>query len=139
MTPDLFYLRAVWQGIHARCNVKSSHNYKRYGAVGISLHPCWEGKDGQLAFMQWALDNGWKKGLVIDRITDARIYSPETCRVTTQKQNNRNKTNNRLLTYQGETKCVADWADDPRCSCKGRKVFSNRITMGWPIERALQP
>jgi hypothetical protein len=87
--------------------------------------------------MEWALANGWVKGLVIDRLKDARVYSPSTCRVTTQRENNRNKANNHLLTYQGETKCVAQWAEDPRCVCRGKKVFSNRITMGWDIERAL--
>lgn len=91
-----------------------------------------------LTFMQWAIGNGWHKGLVIDRLNDARSYSPTTCRVTTQAQNNRNKVNNHLLTYQGETKCVADWALDSRCLCRGKKVFSNRITMGWDIERALK-
>lgn len=119
-----------------RCLNPNHKNYHRYGGAGVTICKQWCGLQGRDRFMQWALENGWKKGLVIDRIGDGLCYSPTTVRIVTQLRNNRNKVDNRQITYLGETKCVADWAEDSRCLCKGRKVFSNRITMGWTMERA---
>lgn len=39
----------------------------------------------------WAVANGWKKGLQIDRINNYGNYEPLNCRIVTNKQNSRNR------------------------------------------------
>lgn len=111
----VFQLEMVWRGIHGRCNLPTQRSYPAYGAKGIKLCEEWSGRQGKIRFIKWAINNNWKKGLVIDRINDATVYSPITCRIVTQQESCWNKTNNRKISYLGETKCVAEWGNDPRC------------------------
>lgn len=134
---DVVYrLQMVWRGIHGRCNLPTQRSYSSYGAKGINLCQEWSGLKGQRNFTKWAIKNGWKDGLVVDRIENAKIYSPETCRIVTQQVNCWNKTNNRKISHLGETKCVAEWGNDPRCVVPSSQ-FQQRIKCGWTIERAL--
>jgi hypothetical protein len=96
----------------------------------------WSGRRGSIKFVKWALANGYKSGLDIDRIDNTKGYGPDNCRFTTRRENCRNKSNNVLMSYAGETKCVAAWGDDPRCVVPGNQ-FQQRIKCGWDIERAL--
>ena len=41
--------------------------------------------------MEWALDNGYKDNLQIDRIDGDGNYEPVNCRFVTQKENSRNR------------------------------------------------
>lgn len=84
----------VWIGIRQRCEVATRHEYPRYGALGITMCEGWR-SDVSL-FVSWALDNGWEKGLHIDRINGNSGYSPENCRVVTARQNDRNRKSNKL-------------------------------------------
>jgi hypothetical protein len=54
-------------------------------------------------------------------------------REVTPKENANNMSTNRHLTAFGETKTMAQWADDPRCSV-GYYVLSGRIAAGFPVE-----
>lgn len=86
----------VWKGIKARCRDKNHISYKNYGAKGVYV--CEEWANDFFAFYNWALENGWKQGMVIDKDTHngKKYYSPETCIVTTHKENGRNKSNSKL-------------------------------------------
>lgn len=132
----VFKLANIWSGIDGRCNRPSQRSYRDYGARGIRLHPDWSGRQGQIRFVKWALANGWKPGLVFDRVDTNGHYGPDNVRCVTQKENSRNKSNNRLITFQGETKCVAAWGDDSRCVVPSNQ-FQQRIKCGWDIQRAL--
>jgi hypothetical protein len=136
-TVDLvFKLQNLWMGMHGRCNSPKHRSYKDYGAKGIKLSPEWSGRRGSIRFVKWALKNGYQPGLDIDRIKQRGPYSSGNCRFTTRRLNCQNKTNNRLITYKCETKCIAAWSDDPRCVVP-RNQFQQRIACGWKIERAL--
>lgn len=75
------------------------------------------------------------EGHQIDRIDNNKGYYKENCRWVTSKTNNRNKQNNRLETYKGETQCLAVWAEKYNIPYT---TLSSRINMlGWTIERAL--
>lgn len=77
----------TWSEIRRRCN-GSCTNHQYYGDKGISYCPEWEDFD---VFAQWAIDNGYQKGLEIDRIDSDKDYCPDNCRWVTHKNNSRNR------------------------------------------------
>lgn len=62
--------------------------YHRYGGRGIKL--CEEWHDPE-KFLEWALNNGYAKGLQIDRIDNNGDYEPSNCRWVTPMQNTWNR------------------------------------------------
>lgn len=124
----------VWVGMKNRCNNIRSNVYNYYGGRGITI--CKEWEDNFEVFFNWAIENGYKKGLQLDRENNEKGYSPSNCRFITSKLNNRNKRNNILITYNGNTRILADW-----CDLFGLKhnVVTRRIERGWPVERIFAP
>jgi hypothetical protein len=78
----LFY---VWVDMKSRCTIKSNHAYKNYGARGICVCDEWVG-DFKM-FYDWAVENGWKKGLHLDRIDNDDWYKPSNCQFITSREN----------------------------------------------------
>ena len=103
----LFY---IWGGIKARCYNKNNKQYKYYGARGIIV--CDEWTNDFVSFYNWAMANGYKEHLSIDRIDFNGNYEPTNCRWTTNKEQQRNKSNNRFITYKNETKILTDWCNE---------------------------
>lgn len=97
-------LYGIWSGMKKRCN--SEH--PNYGAIGVSY--CEEWKDF-INFYNWAIENGYKKGLTIDRINSYGDYSPSNCRWVNMLTQSRNRKTNRLIEYKGEMKCLTEWAE----------------------------
>ena len=114
----------LWQTMKTRCENPKRKNFKRYGARGITVCEEWhEAKN----FVEWALSNGYKKGLQLDRIDNNKGYSPDNCRFVTATENSRNRRNSRLLTINGETKCVSEWCE--------LKSVSKYTVYSWIRER----
>lgn len=82
-------LYKIWHGLLERCYHEEDTAYKYYGARGITV--CDEWRQDAAAFIKWALDNGWEKGLEVDRIDNYAGYSPENCRIVTHKENMANQ------------------------------------------------
>lgn len=87
--------------MHERCENSKHIGYKNYGIRGINVCKEWSGKDGFFNFKRWAIENGWIKGLTIDRIDNNKGYSPKNCRWITKLQQCYNKSNNILYSYGG--------------------------------------
>lgn len=81
-THTLYY---VWQGIKRRCSNSRTKDYARYGGRGITI--CDEWKNSFQAFYDWAILNGWGKGLQVDRINNDGNYEPSNCRFVTNAEN----------------------------------------------------
>lgn len=99
----------VWRNMIHRCYDKKSDRYYTYGARGIKV--CEEWKENFRSFAKWAVDNGWEKGISIERKNHDGMYCPENCTFITMAEQARNKTNNVMLTYKGKTKCVVEWCE----------------------------
>ena len=59
-----------------RCYNPKSVSYKDYGAKGIKVCPEWHDRE---VFKKWCLDNGYKKGLRINRKDSSLDYTPDNC------------------------------------------------------------
>lgn len=99
-----------WCAMKERCYNPHSKSYRRYGERGITI--CDEWRNSFEAFYEWAVSNGYQEGLTIDRIDNNKGYSPDNCRWVTYKQQNRNYSRNHMITYNGKTQCIADWAEE---------------------------
>jgi hypothetical protein len=99
----------VWQNMKNRCYNESSERYYTYGARGISV--CEEWKDNFHAFAEWAVKNGWKPSLSIERKDLDEDYCPDNCTFITMKEQARNKTNNVRVIVDGVDRCIAEWCE----------------------------
>lgn len=124
-------LRNIWRNMISRCENPKAVSYPLYGAKGVSV--CNEWKDVE-AFIQWALASGYTDGLTIDRIHGDKGYSPENCRWVSKIEQQNNRCNNHLLTVNGKTDTIANWA---RASGLSHSTISARIRMGWSDEKAV--
>lgn len=124
----------IWANMVNRCTNSNLPRYKDYGGRGINICDEWLGKDGASNFINWALRNGYSDKLTLDRIDNSKGYSPDNCRWITIKLQQRNKRTNRLLEFDGETHCIAEWADILGISAGSIKT---RLYRGWSVERAL--
>lgn len=82
-------LYARWHSMKARCIYKKNQAFKYYGGRGITLCPEWS--KSYIAFKKWALANGYKPGLTIDRINNDGNYEPSNCRFITQSENTKKR------------------------------------------------
>lgn len=125
-------LYRIWTRMKQRCNCPQNPKYKDYGGRGISV--CDEWNNSFIAFMEWANDNGYDDTLTIDRINYNRDYCPENCRWISNDEQQLNKRNNRLLEYNGEKHCIAEWS---RITGLSYQTIYSRISNGWEVEEAL--
>ena len=97
----------VLYDMHRRCEDENFKSYNIYGARGIKVCPEWSMENVQ-SFYDWALANGYKEGLQIDRIDVNGNYEPSNCRWVTHKENARNTRTNRFVTVFGERMTLAE-------------------------------
>lgn len=76
-------LYAVWSQMKDRCFNPNNKFYQRYGGREITV--CEDWRYDFLTFYRWAIHNGYKEGLTIDRIDNDDNYEPGNCRWATQE------------------------------------------------------
>lgn len=116
----------------ARCYNPQNDSYKYYGGRGIVIAEEW--LNDPTAFIEWATNNGWAKGLQIDRKDVNGNYTPDNCRFVTQTINIRNTRTNIKLTYNGQTKCLSEWGEVFKI--KYTTLHSRITVLMWPPEKA---
>ena len=129
-------LYGIWASMLDRCK-PNHHGSKNHGDRGITV--CKEWKNSFEAFKEWAISNGYDSNAergqcTIDRIDNDGNYEPSNCRWVNNKTQCRNKRNNRILTYKGESHCVAEWAEIIGIS---PNTIYTRLFNGWSVESAL--
>ena len=82
-------LYRIWNNMKNRCYRKSYHAYNHYGGRGITI--CNEWLHDFQAFYDWAMANGYRDDLSIDRIDSNGNYCPKNCRWATMTEQNKNK------------------------------------------------
>jgi hypothetical protein len=122
-------LYSIWLHMRERCNNEHHCAYSRYGGRGIKV--CEEWND-YLAFKAWALANGYKEGLTLDRIENDGNYEPSNCQWSTSKEQANNRSSNRILEIGGVQHNIQKW-----CEITGlpRHIADGRLRRGWSAER----
>lgn len=126
-------LYRIWGGMKERCNTPSATGYEIYGGRGIKVCPEW--RDSFEAFQDWALANGYRDDLTIERNDTDGDYCPENCRWATQKEQQNNRSNNRLLTHNGKTMTITQWAE---ATGLHRPTITRRLKRGLTVEESLR-
>jgi|LakMenEpi03Aug12_release.lakeMendotaPanAssembly.Ray.scaffolds.fasta_scaffold811454_2 hypothetical protein len=129
-------LYTTFGGIRQRCLNVNFKQYDDYGGRGITVHQAWL-KDPWLfiAYVERELGPKPPKS-TIDRIDNDKGYEPGNIQWASRVQNARNKRNNRLVTINGTTKCVAEWAQEHNLTIQ---TIHTRLTRGWAVDRLLIP
>ena len=76
-----------------------------------------------------------EKNLSLDRINNEKGYSKENCRWAIPKEQARNTRTNRVLEFNGETLCIAEWAERIGISESTLRCRIDRFH--WSIEKAV--
>lgn len=125
-------LYGIWCKMLSRCTNKKLWNYKNYGGRGITICTEWQSFE---PFYKWAMANGYRDDLTLDRKDNDGDYCPENCRWVTQKEQQNNKRSNRLLTYNGETRTLTKWSEITGLSATCICLRLNRYK--WSVGDAL--
>lgn len=122
----------IWCGMKNRCYNSNIPAYKNYGGRGITV--CDEWQHDFKSFYDWSMTNGYSDELTIDRINPDGNYEPTNCRWVTVKEQQSNKRNNHLITYNGETHTAKQWSE-----IKGikRTTLEERLKRGWSVQKTL--
>jgi len=131
---EILRLQSIYTNMMQRCHTPSHYAFADYGARGIHVSSEWRGKPA--AFIHWAVNNGAKPGLHLDRMDNAAGYSPDNCQFVTPQVNGRNRRNTVWATAFGETKPLGAWMEDDRCAVAYPTLIA-RIKAGWDAEKAI--
>ena len=121
-----------YRGMFQRCYQEAYEGYAQYGGRGIKVCAEWHDIN---AFAKWVSASGYRKGLSIDRIDPDGPYSPANCKWSTPHEQSNNRRNTVMLTYDGKTMALADWAD--ALGINRHTLWSRLNKSNWPVEKAL--
>ena len=123
----------IWCDMKSRCYREKDNHYSYYGGRGISV--CDEWKSDFMSFYNWAINNGYQEDLTIDRIDFNGNYEPNNCRWATVDEQINNRRYNRMVTYNGKTQTLKQWATEFGINYH---TFLSRIDeFNWDFEKAL--
>lgn len=127
------YIRKIWRAIKYRTqeNYAERHLYFDKGII-----VCDKWLNHYDAFRSWAINNGLKEGLQIDRENGNGNYEPGNCRVVTPLVNANNRINTHFVEYNNEKFALTDLL-------RQKGLFGNcgtiraRIRRGWTCQKAI--
>src|SRR5215467_15542474 len=121
----------AWQQMFVRCYSPKAKSFKDYGARGITVCTQWHG-----SFETFFADMGPRPTPQhsLERLNNNQGYTPDNCHWVTMKQQGNNRRTNRLMTHNGLTKTLTQWAESTGQSLQG---FRQRLLAGMSFEEAL--
>lgn len=120
-----------WYAMKQRCGNPKNQQYKDYGGRGISYDKRWESFKEFEADMQ----EGYKRGLTIERIDNGGNYHKENCKWATRQQQSENKRCNIVLEYAGQKKTLIEWSKILEITYN---TLRQRYYNGWATARMLE-
>lgn len=121
-----------WKNVIRRCMEDYAEAYL-YFHRGITV--CEEWRNSFRAFNSWAMDNGYRDGLTIDRIDNEKGYEPGNCRFVTQKVNNANRRVNLQIEYHGRRVLFVNALAENGLENHAAAIYT-RMRRGWSADDA---
>jgi hypothetical protein len=120
-----------WLNIITRCTNSSYRKWENYGGRGIQICDRW------MDFNNFYADMGDVPfiGASIDRINNNGNYEPTNCKWSTRTEQGCNKRTNRIVTFQGKTQTVSQWAREKNIPMK--RLWWRLFTEKWSVEKSL--
>ena len=115
-----------------RCNSPKSKRHKFYYDKGIKV--CQEWQEDFMNFYDWAMANGYKDNLTLDRTNNNGNYEPKNCRWATITEQNNNQSNNIRIKYNESEYTLSELSKIYNIK---RATLYDRIKRGWTIDEAL--
>lgn len=121
----------VYGDMLSRCHNPNHASFLQYGGRGITVCARWRS-----SFTNFLTDMGPRpsKTHSIERLDNNGSYTPENCVWGTPKQQSRNRRVSNLITYNGETLCLSEWAE--RLGICRATLNSRLFIYEWSAERA---
>lgn len=130
--PNTRKLKELYRNMRDRCENSANKRWDCYGERGISVCPEW--KANRASFYTWCMENGWAKGLEIDRRDVNGNYEPSNCRFVDNLVQANNNRRNHKITWNGQTHNISEWE---RIFNVPKLSLQKRINRHWPVERAM--
>lgn len=124
----------IYHHMKQRCQNHNDDNFANYGGRGISV--CGEWGESFENFYIWAINNGYKNDLTLDRINVNGNYEPANCRWATAKMQSNNKRTNLNIEYLGEQLTLKQWSQKLNLDYN---LLKKRRRLGWPVENLFMP
>ena len=118
----------TWQNMKARCNQPNRKDSKSYYDKGIKC--LWD----KFEDFRDDMYEDYKDNLEIDRINNDGDYEKDNCRWVTRKQQLRNFSRNKFITYKNETKTLIEWSE--KLKINYRTLNDRMKRYGWSINEA---
>lgn len=119
-------LYRIYNNMKTRCYNKKTPNYSRYGGKGVRV--CDEWLEDFTIFYDWAINNGYKKHLTIDRIDSNGNYEPSNCRWVDYAIQSHNRDYSWNIEINGITKNAKEWCEINEVNYK---TAHSRKMDGW--------
>lgn len=120
----------TWTAIRDRCFNPNTEFWRYYGGRGVKVCDRW------MDFENFFADMGVRPSSKhsIERRNTNGDYEPSNCCWATWVDQSRNRRSNRIITFNGQQKCLAEWSE-----ITGIKTdtIASRIRNGWSPELAL--
>lgn len=124
----------TWRGMLNRVTNASYIDSHRYVGRGITVYGPWR---KYMVFREWALNNGYKEGLQIDRRDNDKGYHPDNCRFVDKVTNVNNRSITFMVNYKGETKSLMLLLRDLNLMDRVGAI-RNRLRYGWDHTKAIE-
>lgn len=118
----------IWRAAKQRCYYEKDKRYRDYGGRGITI--CDEWLHNFQAFYDWAMANGYRDDLTIERKDVNGNYEPGNCEWITRERQANNKRNSRVIEYDGEQHTLSEWS---RITGINHKTILYRYNHGLPL------
>lgn len=125
----------TWRGMRERCYNPKNKEYSRYGNRGIQVYEGW--KNDAKAFAEYVskLPDYNREGYTLHRVDNDGNYEPGNVIWADNTTQANNKQNNHLLTFNGESHTISEWATI--CGIKYTTLSARINIYNWSAEKAL--
>lgn len=120
----------IYNAMIARCHHPHAWAYENYGGRGIKVCDRWL---KSIRFFVEDMGPIPSEMHSIDRIDCNGHYEPGNCRWATMKEQNRNRRSNKIIEWNGQSKCLTEWSE-----VIGLKftTLNRRLNAGWSVQKA---